>query len=52
MARRLRKRCGQTPAEAIWRGACVRALTRRLRKRYDPSSTEALCRSVCGSAMT
>ena len=49
MAHRMRKHFGATPAEALWRDICARAMAGRLRKRYDASSTEALWRIVCGS---
>ena len=43
MSRRLRKRYGETSAEALWRDACGRAQAgRHLRKRYGATPAEAL----------
>ena len=42
MGRRLRKRCGETPAEALWRDSWDGDMTHRLRKRYDATTAEAL----------
>ena len=51
MARRLRKRSGETSAHTLWRDACGSAMTRRLRRRYGASYAEALWRDACGSAL-
>ena len=51
MARRLRRRYDETPAEALWRDACGSALTRRLRERCGATPVEALWRDACGSAV-
>ena len=47
MARRMRKRTGETPAHALWRDASGSDMIRRLRRRYGSSSAEALRRDDC-----
>ena len=42
MARRLRKRSDETPAEALWRDACGSAQAIHLRTRYGETPAEAL----------
>ena len=42
MSRRIRKRYGATPAEALWRDACGSAQARHQRTRYGETPAEAL----------
>ena len=42
MARRLRKRYGATPTEALCRDDCGGAMARHLRKRFGETPAEAL----------
>ena len=42
MARRMRKRFGATPAEALWRDDCGGALARRLRRLCGATPAQAL----------
>ena len=51
MSRRMRKRLGATPAEALWRDACVGAVRRPKRKHSGAMPADALLRDACGSAM-
>ena len=51
MARRMRKRFGATPTEALWRDACGGAVRRPMRKHSGPMPADALWREAYGSAM-
>ena len=51
MARRMRKRFGATPTEALWRDACRGAVRRPMRKHSGPMPADALWRDAYGSAM-